>query len=144
VANAIGVGGNITASRTLIPDIRPSNVTKIYATSDFTSGKNPATNKEYLPSWRPSLAAKTIGGRQAFIGTITAQPAFENITALSVLGCGDVEQHRDRHGPVSDLWRRKVDIYSQSSNYAQTREHLFDRCLRWSWQPCWNALAGDV
>lgn len=119
-----GASGNIPRSTALVPDIAPSNVAAIFAAVDFTKGVDPATNAEYIAKLPDGLAAKTIGGRRSFTSLIRAQPDFQNILHMSVVGFGDAEQKRDQHSlfPVSGGGR--VDIYAQTNAIAQRSDSL--------------------
>lgn len=123
-ATDVGTVGNIPRGTVLTPDIAPSNVAAIFAAVDFTKGVDPATNVEYIAKLPDGLAAKTIGGRRSFTSLIRAQPDFQNILHMSVVGFGDAEQKRDQHSlfPVSGGGR--VDIYAQTHSIAQRVDHL--------------------
>lgn len=125
-ADTVGAAGNINRGTELVPDYRPNNILDIYATADFISGRDPATNAEYISKLAPALAAKTVGGRLSYAATIRAQAAFKNIPHISILGCGDAEQHRDQHGLFPISGGGKVDIYLQTNSYAQVRRHLLE------------------
>lgn len=120
----VGAAGNIPRGTKLTPDIAPNNVAAVTAAVDFTKGIDPPTNTEYIAKLGDGLAAKTIGGRRSFTSFIRAQPDFQNILHMSVVGFGDAEQKRDQHGlfPVSGGGR--VDIYAQTNAIAQRVDHL--------------------
>lgn len=120
----VGVAGNIPRGTELQPVAAPSNVLAIFAATDFTKGIDPPTNTEYIAKLADGLAAKTVGGRKSFAAIIRAQPEFQNIRHISVVGFGDAEQMRDQHGlfPVSGGGR--VDIYVQTHDTAQRVDQL--------------------
>jgi hypothetical protein len=125
-ATEIGATGNIPRGTKLVPDIAPNNVAAMVAATDFIRGADAPTNAEYIAKLPDGLAAKTIGGRRSFTSFIRAQPEFQNIRHMSVIGFGDAEQKRDQHGlfPVSGGGR--VDIYAQTHDIAQKVDHLLE------------------
>lgn len=125
-ATAVGAAGNVRRGTLLVPNSVLNNVANVYANTDFIKGKDPSTNEEYLTKLAPALAAKTIGSRQSYMATITAQSAFSNIKNLSVLGCGDAEQQRDQHSLFPISGGGKVDIYAQTNGHAQEKEHILE------------------
>jgi hypothetical protein len=122
----IGVSGNIRRGTTLVPDFVPNNMRAVFASVDFVSGAEAATNADYVARLSQGLAAKTTGGRASYAATIRNQAAFANIPHISLLGCGDPEQQRDQHGlfPISGGGR--IDIYCQTHYAAQEKEHLLE------------------
>lgn len=123
-AKNVGTAGNIRRGTKLVPNTLINNTAAAFAASDFIHGAEPMTNSEYISKLSAGLAAKTIGGRQSFIATLRAQPAFANIPHFSILGCGDAEQHRDQHSLLPVSSGGKVDIYVQTFAAAQEREHV--------------------
>jgi hypothetical protein len=119
-----GASGNIPRGTKLTPDVAPTNVNSIIAATDFTGGTDALSNAEYISKLADGLTAKTIGGRKSFAALIRAQPEFQNINHLSIVGFGDAEQKRDQHGlfPVSGGGR--VDIYAQTNSTAQKIEQI--------------------
>lgn len=126
LAEEAGVAGNIRRGTKMLPDFIPNNVTDIYAAVDFIDGRDAPTNAEYISKLAPALAAKTIGSRQSYIAAIKNETTFANIPHISVLGCGDAEQHRDQHGLIPISGGGKVDIYVQSALYQQERDYVMD------------------
>jgi hypothetical protein len=124
VATAVGVAGNIKRGTPIKATFTPDNVAKIYATSDFTDGRDPSTNEDYLKKLASGLAAKTIGGRKSYDAFIRNQKDFENILHVSVLGCGDPEQQRDQHSLFPISGGGKIDVYVQTNAHAQEQDHL--------------------
>jgi hypothetical protein len=123
-ALTVGAAGNIRRGVTVTPNFVANNTLSAFAASDFVDGRDPLTNAEYIAKLPEALAAKTIGGRASYAATVKAQTAFQNIRHLSVLGCGDPEQQRDQHSLFPVSGGGKVDVYAQTSNYAQERDHL--------------------
>jgi len=124
VALTAGAAGNVRRGTPLTSNFVVNNTLEAFAASDFVDGRDALTNAEYIAKLPEALAAKTIGGRASYAATIKAQPAFQNIKHLSVLGCGDAEQQRDQHSLFPISGGGKIDIYTQTSNYAQERDHL--------------------
>lgn len=123
IATTEGVAGNIRRGSKFYANSIPGNIAEVFAASDFVSGKNPATNEEYLQELDLGLTAETIGSRKSYEKFIRAQKAFKNILHCSVLGCGDAEQQRDQHSLFPISGGGKVDIYVQTAAAAQEIEH---------------------
>lgn len=126
IAATIGAAGNIRRGTKFFADSIPGNVAEAFAATDFVSGKNPATNEEYLKELDLGLTAATIGSRKSYEKYIRAQPAFKNILHCSILGYGDAEQQRDQHSLFPVSGGGKVDIYVQTMPYAQEIEHTLE------------------
>jgi len=125
-ATTIGAAGNIRRGVKLTPNSVLNNTADVYANTDFIHGRDASSNAEYLTKLAPALAAKTIGSRQSYTAAILNQPAFSNTLHVSVLGCGDPEQQRDQHSLFPVSGGGKVDIYVQTSDYAQLQDHLLE------------------
>jgi len=123
-ALTVGAAGNIRRGVTVTPNFVTNNTLAAFAASDFIDGRDPLTNAEYIQKLPEALAAKTVGGRASYTATIKAQPAFQNIKHLSILGCGDAEQQRDQHSLFPISGGGKIDVYAQTNSYAQETEHL--------------------
>lgn len=126
VAKTIGTAGNIKRGTPILAAASPDNVLRVYAASDFVSGKDPSTNVDYLKKLSNGLAAKSIGGRKSYEALIKSQPEFENILHVSVLGAGDPEQQRDQHGLIPISGGGKVDVYVQTTTHAQEIDHVLE------------------
>ncbi len=126
VALTPGTVGNIRRGTEIRGNIVPSNVADIFATGDFTGGKDPLSNEEYLRVLATGLAAKTIGSRKSYEAFIRNQPGFTNLLHCSVLGCGDAEQQRDQHSLFPVSGGGKVDLYLQTTPTAQEVDHLLE------------------
>ena len=122
-ATTIGVAGNIKRGTTIRANFTPDNVLRVYAASDFIGGKEPSTNADYLKKLTTGIAAKTIGGRKSYDAFIRAQKEFENILHVSVMGCGDPEQHRDQHSLFPISGGGKIDVYVQTNTHPQEIDH---------------------
>lgn len=123
IATTVGETGNIRRGTKFYSNSIPGNISEVFAASDFISGKNPATNEEYLQTLDLGLTAETIGSRKSYEKFIRAQPAFKNVLHCSVLGCGDAEQQRDQHSLFPISGGGKVDIYVQTTPAAQEIDH---------------------
>ncbi|NDD53042.1 hypothetical protein EBZ39_04045 [bacterium] len=126
VATAPGVAGNIKRGTKFFADSIPGNVSEAFAATDFVSGREPATNEEYLDTLAIGITAATIGSRKSYEKFIRAQPAFKNILHCSVLGCGDPEQQRDQHSLFPISGGGKIDIYLQTTAAAQEIDHTLE------------------
>jgi len=120
----VGAAGNIRRGTKLVANFAQNNVLEIFAASDFTAGRDPSTNEEYLKKLATGLASKTVGGRKSYEASIRAQPKFANILHCSILGCGDAEQQRDQHGLLPISSGGKVDVYVQTNPGAQEIVHF--------------------
>lgn len=125
-ATSVGTAGNIKRGTPLQPNFALNNASTIYATTDFTGGKDALTNVDYVAKLADGLAAKTIGGRKSYAATIRAQPAFKNVLHVSVLGCGDAEQKRDQHSLFPISGGGKVDVYVQTNGSSVTQTLLLE------------------
>jgi hypothetical protein len=119
-----GDAGNLKRGTLLIPNSSPSNVIRIFAAADFTTGANTRTNEEYIAELPNGLSAKTVGGRRAISATIKTQEEFKNIQHISVVGFGDPEQKRDQHGLIPVSGGGRVDLYVQTARTAQKVENF--------------------
>jgi len=124
VALEPGEAGNVKRGTSFRPTPVPSNVDDLFAAADFINGRDQPNNADYIAKLPQGLAAKTIGGRESFTAAIKSRPEFSGVPHISVLGFGDAEQQRDQHSifPVSGGGR--VDIYVQSTTFAQEVELL--------------------
>jgi len=123
IARDPGTNGNIRRGTKFYSNSIPGNISEVFSGSDFVSGKNSATNEEYLQTLDLGLTAATIGSRKSYEKFIRAQPAFKNILHCSILGYGDPEQQRDQHSLFPISGGGKVDVYVQTMPYAQAIEH---------------------
>lgn len=126
VANAIGVAGNIKRGTKFFADSIPGNVAEAFATSDFVSGKDAATNEEYLKALELGITSATLSSRKSYEKFIRAYPAFKNLLHCSIIGCGDAEQQRDQHSIFPISGGGKIDIYLQTTPYAQEVDHTLE------------------
>lgn len=123
VATTPGAAGNIRRGTQLAASRIPGNVAEAFAASDFTGGREPRTNEEYLTLLSAGLAAKTIGGRRSYEAFIRNFPVYSGLLHCSVLGCGDAEQQRDQHGLFPISGGGKVDLYLQTTGAPQLIDH---------------------
>lgn len=126
VAAAGGEESNIRRGTPFFANSIPGNISEVFAATDFVSGKNPASNEEYLKELDLGLTTATIGSRKSYEKFIRAQPAYKNILHCSVLGCGDAEQQRDQHSLFPVSGGGKIDIYVQATAAAQKVDHTFE------------------
>lgn len=125
-ATTLGAVGNIKRGSSFAAEALTGNVSEVFATGDFTGGRDPVSNIEYLDLLTTGLAAKTIGGRKSYEAFIRAIPTYANLLHCSVLGCGDVEQQRDQHGLFPISGGGKIDLYLQTAPTAQKLDHLIE------------------
>jgi len=119
VAVQPGAEGNVKRGATAITNFAINNTLSAFAAADFVGGRSALTNVDYIGKLAGGLTAKTIGSRASYAATIKAQPAFQTVRHISILGCGDVEQQRDQHGLFPISGGGKIDIYIQSHTNAQ-------------------------
>lgn len=122
-ATTTGVAGNIRAGTSFLSAITLDNVLSIYAATDFTGGRDAASNANYLQRVKSGLTAKTLGGRASYEAFLRAQPNLENILHVSVVGAGDPEQKRDQHSVIPISGGGRVDVYVQTTAQAQKIIH---------------------
>lgn len=125
-AATVGTAGNIKRGTAVTANVVVNNTLSAFAASDFISGRDALSNAEYIARLPEALAAKTIGGRASYAALLKTQAAFQNVRHISLLGCGDPEQQRDQHGLFPVSAGGKVDLYAQTSDAAQLRDHLLE------------------
>lgn len=125
-AETVGAAGNIKRGATVTANVVVNNTLSAFAASDFISGRDALSNADYVAKLPEALAAKTIGGRASYVALLKAQSAFQNVRHVSIMGCGDPEQQRDQHGLFPVSAGGKVDLYVQTSDSAQLRDHLLE------------------
>jgi hypothetical protein len=122
-ATTVGLAGNIKAGAAIQSAASLDNVLSIYSATDFTGGRDPLSNANYLQRVKAGLSAKTIGGRASYEAFLRAQPNLENLLHVSVVGAGDPEQKRDQHSVIPISGGGRVDVYVQTAAQAQRIIH---------------------
>lgn len=125
-ATTVGTAGNIRRGTTLQPNFVVNNAVQVYTATDFTGGRDPLANVDYIAKLADGLTAKTIGGRQSYAALLKSQPMFQNLLHVTTLGYGDAEQQRDQHSLFPVSGGGKVDVYVQTNAYALSTTHLLE------------------
>lgn len=117
-----GSDGNISNGCTLIAAQKVhSNITHIFAGSDFTYGNSTESNHQVMERLHHAAATKLISNRANIDALIRSFDIPYRVVAVSIVGFSDIEMQRDK----TPLWPGKiggcVDIYVKleaSGNYA--------------------------
>lgn len=129
-ASETGAESLLKKDTLMVPSSAPSGFVTAYATSDFTGAENAQTNEELMAIMAQGLAARTYSNRYNINAMIrlarppyaeTYNADFATISALSIVGMGDVEMQRDQHWlfPVSGGGRSDVYLRSQALPQAK-------------------------
>ena len=86
-----------------------SNVTAVYAASDFVTGAAEQTNQELIAELSTGISAKSTADRQSISALIKS--SFTGIAAVSIIGNGDIEMSRDKHNIFGIGTGGKADVY---------------------------------
>lgn len=115
-AEETGTAGNLSSGAALTPSRTPSRFSHAYAQGSFTGGQDPETNAAALARLASGAALQAWGSRSSLESLLRVE--FPSLLHLSVIGAGDTEMLRDRHGifPVSqggrtDAWLRREPLY---------------------------------
>ena len=120
-AASVGADGKLTKGTLLLPDQKPLNFVKAFATSDFTAGEDLESNAELYARLEEGLTPKIMSGRVAMVAALKDQASFSRIVSSSFIGYGDAEMLRDSRGiwPVSTGAR--IDWYIRTRQKCQLK-----------------------
>ena len=115
VAEQTGAASLLRQGDLLTPDRVLPNVTRAQAASDFSGGRDAETLADVVARLEIGVAARGWSTAAGVAALVRQHPSFGS-AAVSVVGAGQPEQHRDRHGiiPISagnrlDLWVRQPE-----------------------------------
>jgi hypothetical protein len=120
VAVEPGAAGNLKRNTRLVPDTAPRNFVVAYAESDFTGGIAEQTNAELVDLLQQGAAVKAYSNRITTEAMIRREAAFEKIIGISIVGAGDVEMVRDKHGLFPTAGGARIDVYLRSQALPQS------------------------
>lgn len=102
-AVAVGIAGMLRRGAAAVPDAPPPNFVKAFIPSDWSGGADGETNAQLVARFQAGIAAPVFSNRTNVAAMLKAVPAFAGLRGLSIIGAGDVELLRSRHGlfPVS-------------------------------------------
>jgi hypothetical protein len=115
-AQTAGAAGNVTTGTDVTMDPAPTNLVRAYA-QDMTGGADAETNDALLTRLLSGAAIRSYGSRSSLQGLLEA--SMSGVTAVSVVGAGDAEQLRDRHGLIPVSSGGKVDVYVRTATLYQ-------------------------
>lgn len=95
----------------IVPSVLPLNYLTSYATSDFSGGVNTETNEELVERLQQGIAAKVPCNRVNMMAMLRAQADYSGVVNQSIIGFGDSEMLRDRHGIFPVSCGGRVDWY---------------------------------
>lgn len=115
-ATAVDVGetGNTRNGTKFIPDPPPARFVTAFSAVDFVGGTATETNDQLVNRMLDGIPAKVVAGRSNIVALIKAQPVFADTKDYSIVGYGDPEMFRDRHGVVPISGGGRVDIYAKT------------------------------
>jgi hypothetical protein len=118
-AQVAGAAGMLRKDTLVEPDSKPSSFMTAYVAADFQGGLDTESNDIMLTKLLDGLASKTISNRSTMRALLRSQPAFNSIVRSSVVGLGNAEMVRDRHGivPVSQGGRADWYVRTQATLY---------------------------
>lgn len=114
-AAAVGTASLLKKGTLLETPTVITNLVKIYATSDFAGGTNIETNAQLMVREQEGLASQTLGNRINGAALLRAQPDFENLVSLSIIGLGDGEMLRDKHSIFPGSFGGRSDWYVRTT-----------------------------
>ena len=119
-----GAAGNISAGTRLLPDQAPRNFVAAFAQSDFLGGQDAETNTELISRLDAGLATRSPSNRTTTRAMILAEETFAATSAISIIGMGDPEMHRDSRSIFPIHFGGRVDIYARTQATDAVRRTL--------------------
>lgn len=113
-----GAAGMLRKGAQLLPLSPPPGFVRAYAESDFDGGSDAETNAQLVARLAEGLAAR---GPSSRLNMAAMLRAFTDYRALSVVGAGDPEMLRDRHGLLPVPGGGRVDWYVRVTGPALVR-----------------------
>ncbi len=111
VADAAGTSGMLRQGQLLDPDVKPVGFVSATAAADFRNGRNLEDNSTLVDSLEAGVARPSLANRPAMRSLLRHQDGLNDFVADSVVGAGDAEMRRDRHGIVPVGLGGRVDWY---------------------------------
>jgi hypothetical protein len=110
-AVAAGVAGMLRRATQLTPVDTIPRFVRAYVDGDFTGGFDAETNADMLRRLQEGMAVRAWSNRVGVDAALRAMPAFARILQTSVVGAGDPEMLRDKHGLLPVAMFGRVDLY---------------------------------
>jgi hypothetical protein len=123
VAQESGPASQAKKDAKFVPAIAPVGFVRAYATRDFTAAIGVETNAELLARLEQGMATRAMSNRITNMslirnayneGLADADVGFENIIAMSFIGCDDPEMQRDQHWIFPTSGGGRVDLYTRT------------------------------
>lgn len=116
-AEAVGSSYNVEKGTEFETETVISALEEIIAESDFEGGSDAQTNEDLVNSILSGLAVGTFTNNYSFLSMLTksGNTGFEDIRAVSLVGAGDVEMLRDKHGLFPASQGGMVDAYVRTA-----------------------------
>ena len=120
LAAEAGLTGMLRRNTKLTPEFIIPRFVTAYAASDFTGGQDDETNAELPPRLQSGVPPTVISNRMTTLALLRAQPGFESLLGVSVLGMADIEMQRDQHGILPMSGGGKTDVYVRTRALPQS------------------------
>lgn len=113
-ATTAGRAGNVRRGTQFATTVPLPRFVMAFAATDFANGANVESNASLAARAKFGVAGRSLSHRDAIVATLQEHPAFIGTAQFSIIGCGNAELQRDRHGiwPVSSPG--VVDVYVRS------------------------------
>lgn len=113
-----GVASNIPYGSQFTTSLDIPNLIEVCATVNFSGGQDQQSITDLIDQFRCGIAAQTFTNAISLTRLLTT--AGFPVSAISVIGAGDPEMRRDRHGLLPVSQGGKVDVYLQTTVSPQT------------------------
>lgn len=120
VAEQTGAASLLRQGDLLTPDRVLPNVTRAQAASDFSGGRDAETLADVLARLEIGVAARGWSTPAGVAALVRHHPSFGS-AAVSVIGAGQPEQHRDRHGILPVSTGNRVDVWVRQPERLATK-----------------------
>jgi hypothetical protein len=121
VATTTGLAGMLRRGQLLELTTPLLHVIGIYAAEDFQGGFDAESNTALIQRLQDGAAAATTSNRMTIRSLIRRQADFAALTAVSVVGFGDVEMLRDKRTLLPVALGGRVDLYARTADLPVTR-----------------------
>lgn len=129
VAEQEGPQYTLQRGTTLVPERPPRHFVTARVAADFEEGRSPETNSEVLHRLRQGVAARTVSNRVTMQAMLAERSEFASVPPNSIVGYGDAEMRRDRHGIFPLAGGGRVDWYIRTRSEAEYRTFLATAAL---------------
>jgi uncharacterized phage protein gp47/JayE len=119
VAETAGTAGQVKKDAQFVPLSPPTSFVRAYAEDDFTGAVDALTTPQMLDQLQLGIAAKAYSNRVTTEAMIKQQEGHEAITAVSIIGAGDVELLRSKSSVLPLALPGGTDVYIRSRSVPQ-------------------------